>query len=59
MTAETALALGQAAAHVFRSRREGRRRIVIGKEDKGILRMTMSPDRGEIERVEAALARLG
>ena len=34
MTAETALALGQAAAHVFRSRREGRRRIVIGKDTR-------------------------
>ena len=34
MTAETALALGQAVAHVFRSRREGRHRIVIGKDTR-------------------------
>ncbi|MFP8874522.1 MAG: phosphoglucosamine mutase [Myxococcota bacterium] len=34
MTAETALALGQAAAHVFRSRPEGRHRIVIGKDTR-------------------------
>ena len=34
MTAETVLALGQAAAHVFRSKPVGRHRIVIGKDTR-------------------------
>jgi phosphoglucosamine mutase len=34
MTAELALALGQAAAHVFRGRGGGRHRIIIGKDTR-------------------------
>ena len=34
MTAETALALGQAIAHVFRGRSGGRHRILIGKDTR-------------------------